>query len=80
MKNSMIHSMEKISKRRFYFSLFIEIISFIAALCGLCSAYFDTEHAVYHALFTIWMYLVNKDAEKITNQYIKQEKDNEFTR
>lgn len=72
--------MGRITKRRFYFSLFIEIISFIAALYGLCSAYSDTEHAVYHALFTIWMYSVHKDAETITNQYVKQEQENEFTR
>lgn len=72
--------MEKISKRRFYFSLFLEIFSFVAALCSLCSAYSDTEHAIYHALFALWMYSVHKDSEKITNQYIKQEKDNEFTR
>lgn len=72
--------MEKISKPRFYFALFGEIISFLIAMCSLFSAYFDTEHAIYHALFALWMYSIHKDAGKITDQYIKQKKDNEFTR
>lgn len=72
--------MGRITKRRFYFAFFGEIISFLTALCSLFCAYSDTEHAIFYALLTLWMYSVHKDAETITNQYIKQEQENESTR
>lgn len=57
-----------------------EVIAFITSLGALTMTYMEPEHSIYYALITIWMYTINKDCGKYTEQYLKQEQENESTR
>ena len=72
--------MKRISKTRFYLSLVGEVVTFFAGLSALAMTYMKPEYDIYYALIAIWMYTINKDYGKHTEQYLKQEQENESTR
>lgn len=72
--------MKRISKKRFYLAFAGEVVAFITGICSLAMAYMEPEHDIYYALVAIWMYTINKDYGKYTEQYLKQEQENESTR
>jgi hypothetical protein len=72
--------MKRISKKRFYLAFAGEVVAFIAGISALAMTYMEPEHGIYYALVAIWMYTINKDYGKYTEQYLKQEQENESTR
>ncbi len=65
--------MERISKKRYYLSLIGEVVTFVAGLSALAMTFMKPEYDTYYALIAIWMYTINKDFGKQTEQYLKQE-------